>query len=315
MDLVEGAMMNEINIQTECLELDQQVEFYKKKLTDKLFEQDNLILHVCRDIENSYLMEFGELEFKIRDYTLKNKKCEMEISKIRKIKPSRGFNIKLIESEVDEYFRKEDDELKYLKAKINLINLNKPKEEYEYDFPLFKQMKKELIEYKKSIYEDFGDEIIEKKLSPEEKEELDTIYKEFIYNIHPYFHEDLNDEAYDVFFTAKDYFKDNKLDEIKSLKDDYLNKINKKPVQKSDEELNRQINSLKNKINLVDEDIAEIKNKKPYTLKEIMDSPEKQDSLMQELELELEKIKEESEFLKSEKIASFPTRGINNNFQ
>jgi len=298
------------------LELDQQVEFYKKKLTDKLFEQDNLILHVCEDIENSYLMEFGELELKIKDYTLKNKKCKMEISKIRKINPRRGFNIKLIESEVDEYFRKEDDELKYLRAKINLININKPKEEYEYDFPLFKQMKKELIEYEKSIYEDIGEEIIEKELSPIEKEELDMIYKEFIYIIHPYFHEDLNDETYDIFFTAKDYFKDNKLDEIKSLKEDYLKKILKEPIQKSSEELNKQINSLKNKIKLVDEDIADIKNKNPYKLKEIMDNPEKQDSIKQELENELEKLKKESELLKSEKIASFPTRGIlNSNFQ
>lgn len=308
--------MNEINIQTECLELDQQVEFYKKKLTDKLFEQDNLILHVCEDIENSYLMEFGELELKIKDCTLKNKKCEMEISKIRKIKPGRGFNIKLIESEVDEYYKKEDDDVKYLRAKINLINLNKPKEEYEYDFPLFKQLKKELIEYEKTIYEDFEDEHIEKELSLKEKEELDTIYKEFIYNIHPYFHEDLKDEAYDVFFTAKDYFKDKNLDKIKSLKENYLNKLTTESIQKSDEELDRQINSLKNKINLIDEDIAEIKNKKPYTLKEIMDSPEKQDSLKQELEIELEKTIKESERLKSEKIASYPTRGIlNSNFQ
>ena len=312
--------MEKLNIQTECLELDEQLEFYKNQLTDKIFEQDHLLLHECEDIENSYFKEFGELEFKIKDYTLKNKKYEMEISKIKQINPRRGFNIKFIENEVDEYFKKEDDEIRYLRAKINILKRkNKSKEEYEYDFPLFKQLKKELIEYEKSINEYIEDEeeIPENELNLEEKEELNEIYKYFIYSIHPYFHENLNEEEYDLFFTAKDYFKNNDLSNIRFLKKDNENKLmSKKEINLSDDELNRQINRLKNKIKLVNDDITEIKNKKPYILKSIIDNPENISSYKKELENKLKEAQNNYDILKSKKISAIPTRDIlNSNFQ
>ena len=159
-------------------------EKLKNRLSDLLFEHDELQFNICPSLERRYLLNFGFLEFELY-------KKDVELSKLK-----RKFQLMQIQVNNEEMID------------MNHINEILDKEFLEYDENLKKHMKD---------LEKARDDSNYKTLSVEEQKRLKSIYKKCVFSLHPDLNENLSDYEKELFIQINDAFKHGDLTTVEAL--------------------------------------------------------------------------------------------------
>lgn len=155
----------------------------KEKLTQLIFEYDNLMDHVCLEIERRYVLEFGMQEYSLY-------KVELEIDKLK-------YKLKLIQTEIN---HEKEMDLGKIEEKVF-----KEFEEYE------KKLQGQIDEIK------LLEETKVEKLSESDTKKLKQIYRMLIKRLHPDLNPNLSYLEISLFFKATNAFKKGDLKELESV--------------------------------------------------------------------------------------------------
>lgn len=157
----------------------------KQELSDKLFEYEDLINHICPNIEHIFIMEFGTLEYKIYELDMKINRIKRKINMIQyKINHEKEIDLDLIDEELDKEFEEYLEKLKELQDEIKYA---------------------------------FDKELMTTSLSEEDAKELKRLYKIIIKRLHPDLNKNLSENDRELFLTATEAYAQGNLKVIKSI--------------------------------------------------------------------------------------------------
>lgn len=149
--------MSDIIINPEYERLIIEVNKLKENIAELMEERDELVFHVCKDIEAKYMSEIGVLEYKLYEFQCKILRIKRKIE-LYQLRINRQEKIN--ESEIETQL---EVEYKQYQEKLN---------------QMFKEIQDSLVRGSTE------------RLSEEETKELKTIYRKLIKKLHP----DLNSE-------------------------------------------------------------------------------------------------------------------------
>ncbi len=155
----------------------------KEKLTQLIFEYDNLMDHICPEIERRYVLEFGTYEYSLY-------KVELEIDKLKR-------KLKLIQIEINHE---------------NEIDMDKIEE----------RVSKEFEEYEKQLQDQIDEirlleETKVEKLSESDSKKLKQIYRMLVKRLHPDLNPNPSFLEISLFIRATNAFKKGNLEELESI--------------------------------------------------------------------------------------------------
>lgn len=156
-----------------------EIKELKEQLTHLIFEYDDLVSHVCPDIEVRYVLEFGMDEYELYEIELEIEKLER---KLELIEAESNVDLNKIDKKLDKEFEESE---RQLKAQINEINYLK------------------------------GNEL--KRLSPEDLQKLRQTYLMLIEKLHPDLNPNQNFLDLSLFIKAENSFKTDDLEALESV--------------------------------------------------------------------------------------------------
>ena len=224
-----------------------------------LLERDELQFVICRNIETSYMLMLGGIEYKAYEAQCKSLRLKRKIDLIR---AKKNRQEKVIITDIEETLNQEfEDYQKRLNEQIEKMN--------------------EALERRKCPV-----------LSEEESGELKKLYRKIVKGLHPDLNPDVSKEQIQLFNNAVAAYKNGDLNSLKIINE--LVDDRKLPEQSKDAmtQLLEERERLSDLLKTIKEDIEKIKSSYPYTLKEIVESEEKTEQHRQELEHLLEQYNE-----------------------
>jgi len=256
-----GIPDNIIVIHPDFEKLKAEVEKLRTELSMFVLERDNLIYQECKNIEMAYMLSVGALEYKA---------YEIECAILR------------------------------LKRKVELIQANKNRQEKIVLSKIEAILDVEFAAYKEKLDEQVNkmNEALERSkgdmLTESESCELKKLYRAIVKALHPDLHPDLSKEKLTLFYNAVGAYERGDLEELRIISTMVADPIVPDArseglafLMKEKERLTKLIQNIKNRID-------EIKSEFPYTMKAIVQSPEKMEARKSELE---ERIKSLNEIL------------------
>ena len=236
-----------------------ETEKLRREISMLVLERDELLAHVCKDIEMAYLLTFGELECKEYELecNIRRLKRKMELIQAKKNRQEKVI-LSQIEGVLDleffEYQEKLDERISKLQAAKILENM-----------PL---------------------------LTEEASRELKKLYYAIVKVLHPDLHSDLSEEKLRLFHSAVEAYEKCDLDGLRIIEAMVLTSA--LPSEKSNEldVLMKQKDSLITLIHTVKSRIMEIKSQYPYMMKSLLESREKIEARKIELLSNIERLGE-----------------------
>lgn len=218
-------------------EVKKEIEELRVQLSMLVLERDELRYVVCKNIEMSYLLAFGSLEYKV--YEMQCMVLRLK-RKIELIQAKKNRQEKIILSKIEETLDFELAEYqKVLEAQLNKMN--------------------EMIKYKQGEF-----------LNDMEMQELKKLYRRIVKELHPDLNSNLSDAKIGMFMNAIEAYKKGDLNTLRIINEMLLESV------LPDNKDNAMANMIKEKERLIlilkglRNDIADIKTKFPYTAKEIV---------------------------------------------
>ena len=160
-------------------------EKLKDYLSNLIYEYEDLINHICPNIEMEYLLKFGIYEYELY-------KKELELNKLK-------FKLKLLQTEIN---HQNDIDLNEINKKV----LDKYKE-YEKNLKNSMNELENIIKHKDNYFE----------LDEEDEKELKRIYKILIKKLHPDLNIHQEDFKKELFIKVTNAYKNGDLEELKAL--------------------------------------------------------------------------------------------------
>ena len=160
-----------------------EVKKLKEQLAQLIFEYDNLVNHVCPEIEMNYVLEFGLYEYRLY-------KLELEIDKLKR-------KIQLIRIEINHG---------------NEVDLDKIQKKLDEEFEEYEKKVQAQIDEIKSLEENGPD-----KLSPEDSKKLKKLYRMLIKRLHPDLHPNQTFFELNLFYRAVHCFENGDLKGLESV--------------------------------------------------------------------------------------------------
>ena len=235
------------------------VEKLREELIMLVLERDALIYKECKHIEMKYLLSVGALEYKAYE-------IECAILRLKR-------KVELIQANVN---RQEE------------INLSEIEEILGVEFTEYQVRLNEQIEMMNKAIERSHCEL----LSKEESGELKTLYRAIVRALHPDLHPDLSAAKITLFQNAVEAYEAGDLNGLRIISAmvsepdiPVENRDGFAVLIKEEERLTELIESMKNIIN-------KIKSEYPYTMKPLVQSPEKIEARKAELELHITQLNE-----------------------
>ncbi len=232
-------------------ELKESIDKLRTELSMLVLERDELLYNVCRNLEMRYMLVLGTLEYKAYETQCKALRLKR---KLELIQARKNRQEKVILSEIEEIL---DDEFEEYREKLDL-QINKLNNAIE-------RSKGEL-------------------LTDKEARELKKMYRSIVKKLHPDMNPDISEEELRLFINAVDAYKSGSLETLRIIYD-MLGGEDIKPYEESAaEKLLKEKKRLAKAIDNIKAAIDNIKSEYPYTLKEILNDPEKIEEKKRELE-------------------------------
>lgn len=218
-------------------ELQTAIETLKVNLSMLILERDDLVYVVGKNIETTYLLSAGHLDYKIfqLDCDIRRLKRQMQliqakINRQEEIKPSD------IEKQLDEEFQVYQKQLQQMLSKMNMA-------------------------LKRSQNE---------RLTQIEADELKDLYRRIVKKLHPDLNPNLDAVKKDLYIQTVAAYKNGDLASMRIiaiLVDDPLEKL---PSEGSLNHLQKEKQRLEAQVASIQEDIQRIKSEFPFTIKELV---------------------------------------------
>lgn len=254
--------------------LNQNIIYLQNSLASKIFEVEHLLNFTCKEIKTDYSLKFGVYEYKVDDYELKIRKTQRTIDLIKKeIAKQDSKSSNMTENQM----------------KINQTKINKPKIDMK---AIEKHIDNEFSQEDLALEEKIArvtiilDNYKKEQNAPKPYVDINHYYKECIKKAHPDVLFESEQHIEDLFFNAKEAYEDKDVESLKStlyLIDAYRKKHPEDLSSKDPQELEKYKDILKIRIDLVEKEISEITNSKPYTLQDFLNNPKKVNSYKEEL--------------------------------
>lgn len=252
--------MSDIIVSPEYLKLIEEIKQLKEDLASLYEERDELIYHICKNIETEYMSKVGVLEYKLYEFQCKilriKRKIELYQQKINRQE-------KIDDSEIE---KKLDIEYKEYEEKLNKMS------------------------------NDLQDALNRKNfgiLSEENSTELKKIYRKLIKKLHPDLNKDCSEKQKKLLLQVTQAYENGDLETLKNLELLSSEIIEKEDIEFGElDELKLSKEKYNQIVNNLLEEIKAIKNRFPYNKKEFLKSEILVNKRKEELETEMDKYKE-----------------------
>ncbi len=235
------------------------VEKLKTELSMLMLERDELRFVICKNIETEYMLKIGGLEYKVYEAQCAVLRLKR---KIELIQAKKNRQEKIILSKIEETLDKEFEEYQQrLNAQIEKLN--------------------EALEHSKAEY-----------LSEEDNRELKKLYRKIVKNLHPDINMDVTSAQIKLLESAVNAYKNGDLITLRMINemvgDSQIPETHQDAVAQLAEEKER----IEGLIKAIRDDIDNIKAEYPYSMKSVLEDPEKTEQMKDELEDMLSQYKE-----------------------
>jgi len=222
--------MTEIVINPEYAALLKKVQELRERLSVLLAEKDDLLCHVCENVEATYMVKIGVLEHKAFELQVKVLRLKRKITLIQaKINRQEKVSETEIETQLNaeyaDYAEKLQEQMKAINAALHHGQLG--------------------------------------GLSAEDSKELKTLYRQIVKKLHPDINPNQSETDKKLFLNALDAYKNSDLDTLRAisiLKSDTPDTI----TANAFDELNKQEELFDERCRSVSEEIDKIKQSFPY---------------------------------------------------
>ena len=241
-------MADDIIIFPEFDKIKNEIERLRIELSMLLLERDELQFVICRNIEAKYMLEFGSIEY--RAY-------EAQCTALR------------------------------LKRKIELIQAKRNRQEPVSIVAIEEILDQEFASYQKQLDERMNEALQWKEadaLSEDEIKELKMLYRKLVKILHSDMNPDRTDAQKELFEHAVTAYKNGDLATLRMIDAMVGSETLVKQSGDTIEQLNEEKRRLQNLLKKIQESIAQIKTRYPYTMKEILEDEEKTEQLRQQYE-------------------------------
>ena len=236
-----------------------EVEKLRTELSMLVLEQDNLLLHECKDIEMAYMLTVGALEYKAYEIECAILRARRKIELIQaKKNRQEKIDISEIENALDIEFEEYLAELEEQIAKMN-----------------------EALERNKRDV-----------LSEKESQEIKNLYRTIVKALHPDMQPEQNEERLELFYNAASAYERGDLEELKMICAMVSGPTLSGEVTENFGTLKKEKARLIELLQRVKDNIETIKSDFPYTLKDIIQNPEKLGALKTDLKNHINELTE-----------------------
>ncbi|WP_161978626.1 hypothetical protein [Streptococcus sp. S784/96/1] len=216
--------------------LEEELAELKVQLAALLSERDDLLLHVCKNIEMDFMLKIGRFEYEAFqaqcDYLRAKRKCEMlQALKNRQEKPDLVEIERLLDEELKEYMER---------LKVQFEEIAKAIERSQYT-----------------------------ALTKDETKDLKQYYRQIIKRLHPDLHPDISDEELKLFHAAVAAYEAADLETVRMIYELLVDRGDG-DIFGSHTLLKKRIEQLRVQIQQLEEQIENIKSNYPYIYKDLL---------------------------------------------
>lgn len=243
----------------EFVTLKAEVEKLRTEISMLLLERDELRLVICKNIETAYMLALGSLEYKAFELN-----CEvLRIKrKIDLIQAKKNRQEKIVLSAIEELLDEEFAEFQ-------------------------RQLDEQIDKMNKAIDHSQG-----RPLTGEETKEIKKLYRSIVKALHPDLHPEVTPAQIQLFQNAVQAYENGDLGNLRIISEMVADPV----VPEHDENglsiLAKDKERLTKTLELIREQIANIKSEYPYTMKELVNDPEQVAEKRTELEEMIAELKE-----------------------
>jgi hypothetical protein len=253
--------MNEIIKNPEYDDLLSLIQQLEKELAELVYDRDKLIYHLCPRLQTEYMLSIGKLEYAVFEYQCKILRTKRKIDIIQAfLNREKSYNINEIEKQLDKEYQKYTEKL------------------------LEKQKEIESARLKNSSYR--------KPLTDEEASELKKLYTLIVKKLHPDINSDTTEEQHAQFVDAVNAYKNANLSELRII---YLllEKTSVTETVNSMDKLKTRKELLINEKEYLLNEIKNIKETFPYTVKDLLQNEVELKNKIDELSNQLTEYQEQ----------------------
>ena len=226
------------------------LEKLRTELSMLVLERDELIYVICKNLEMTYMLTFGGLEYKIYEMECAllrlKRKAELIQAKISRQE-------KVIETLIDELLEREFAEyLRKLKEQMDKMNA--------------------ALERSKKTF-----------LSDEETRELKNLYRRIVKVLHPDLYPNLDETISRLFQNAVIAYENGDLEGLRVISAMVNQSIVTEGEASGLSQMNREQERLTKMLQTIKEQIDEVKSEFPYSMKSLIQDPEKKRTKISEM--------------------------------
>jgi hypothetical protein len=259
--------MNEIAKNPEYENLLLLIQQLEKELAELVYDRDKLIYHLCPKLQTEYMLSIGKLEYAVFEYQCKVLRTKRKIDIIQTfLNMEKSYNINEIEKQLDKEYQEYTEKL------------------------LDKQKEIESARLKNSSYG--------KPLSTEEASELKKLYTLIVKKLHPDINPDTTEEQHAQFVDAVNAYKNANLSELRII---YLllEKTSVTETVNSMDKLKTRKELLINEKEYLLNEIKNIKDIFPYTVKDLLENEAELKNKIDELSNQLTEYQEQYDIIEN----------------
>lgn len=242
---------NKIIVLPEFQQLKETVERLRTELSMLMLERDELKYVICKNIENAYCLKLGALEYKAFELQCMALRLKRKVDMIQAhINRQEKIDVSLVEKKLDEEFAEYQ---RLLSEQIERMN--------------------EAIERMKAEF-----------LSEDDTRELKKLYRKIVKKLHPDVNPDVTEAQLRLLENAIEAYKNGDLNTLRMI-GEMVGDMDSADLSKNSlSVLLEEKKRIEAMIKIIRDDIEDIKSKYPYTVKDIVEDPVKEQERRTELE-------------------------------